>query len=84
MAKLQELGVPKNACNNVTCDYIMVIATSKKKTKTHIAGELAFVLGEKSEEFVEWYLAICKRLKSIDKKTGLLFTVFFLLVLLKL
>ncbi|KAL1455043.1 hypothetical protein WDU94_009164 [Cyamophila willieti] len=70
VAKLEELGAPKNACDHATCDYIILIAANKTKTKEEIAEELRFILNEKSEEFVDWYLPICTKLKTkkVDKK----------------
>uniref|UniRef100_A0A8D8WTN3 Zinc finger CCCH domain-containing protein 14 n=1 Tax=Cacopsylla melanoneura TaxID=428564 RepID=A0A8D8WTN3_9HEMI len=70
VAKLEELGAPKNACDHSTCDYIILIAANKSKTKEEIAEELRFILNEKSEEFVDWYLPICTKLKTqkVEKK----------------
>ncbi|KAI5699297.1 hypothetical protein M8J75_000755 [Diaphorina citri] len=70
IAKLQELGAPKNATDTALCDYIMLIASSKIKKKAEIVEEFRFILNEKTEEFVEWYLEICEKLNSIEKKKG--------------
>lgn len=52
-------------------DYMMLVASSREKTKSKIIEDLNFILNDKTEEFVNWYLDIWQKLSKVSTSKSL-------------